>query len=836
MKISRRWLSDFVEFEDLSTEDFAELITTRVAEVDEILSHGVGLDSIRVARVLRAEKIPQKDKLQRVRLGLGDSEVDVVCGASNCREGIFVAYAPPGSSFSFQSGSSEPEIIAVEKKAVGGVESNGLLLSEKELGLGSDDVGILEINDKLISERGPQSTKGSIELGSSFADSIFGSDTILEIDNKSLTHRPDLWSHFGFARELSALLGRPLKKKVDEWVNEEKFLADLKDGAAITSVRIEEGSGCRRFLALNFDEVVADASPFWMRSRLHAIGAGVRNVLVDLSNYVMHDIGQPNHAYDSKLLATNSFEIRRAKSGEKLITLDESELELSVEDIVVTDGNKPVALGGVIGGLGSSILDSTTSLVLECANFDPVLVRQSAKRHNIRTDASNRFEKSLSAYSAQIGIFRFAELLQSLQPQSKISGALTDTFIEKPKSVTVPYRCSYIRQRLGAELADDKIEFILSGLGFDLSNPELAQVPYYRATRDISIEDDLVEEVGRIFGYENVGESAPLIASTASSLENTSAFRYSLSDTLRGMGFSEISNYSFVSPEKCKKLGYSLERSIEVQNPVDIDLSHIRGSLVPGMCQAIEKNARQFKELALFEYGSVYQSVEKESSKDSGAEQKQKLCLAYCSGSNEKKAGALFSPPVEQGEAFYSLLSVLKRLCALRAGITFSVQRLEKESLPSWCHPYRSAGVFVAGERIGIISEIKKGILDDVTSRVVLSEIDISVLLSKDAGAPKFSSISKFPDSFFEMSVVMPRRDEYRKLERLILSNVDSKLLRDMEVVSVYEGEPLAAGEKSVSVKLYLGARDRTLSSEELSNIQNNLMQGVEASSYHLRA
>jgi len=852
MKISRNWLSDFVDFEDVTDERFEELITTRVAEVDDVHSVGIDLSKIRLAKVLETAPIPDKDKLKKVKLSTGDAEVEVVCGAANCREGLFVAYAPPGSSFSMQSKSGESQLINVAKRAVGGVESNGLLLSERELDIGTDNSGILEITESLLAEVASAQGQGGLKLtpGAALSDLIGLQDTVLEVDNKSLTHRPDLWSHFGFARELSALLGRPLKKQVDPWATDESLLATLGSGDQITKISIEEGCGCRRFLALNFDGVSTMPSPLWMRNRLHAVGAGVRNLLVDLSNYVMHDIGQPNHAYDRRLLSSDSFHVRRAKDGEKIVTLDEAELELSKDDIVITDGQKPVALGGIMGGMESSIADDTTSVVLESANFDPVLVRQTAKRFGLRTDALNRFEKSLSAYTSTTALFRFAELLTSIDSNAKVVGSVSDCFLEKPKAVSVPVKYSYIRERIGAEVEDERIDQILSSLGFNVealsSGEGVLDIPYYRATRDVSIQDDIVEEVGRIFGYENVPEVAPKIVSKASNLNQSSQLRYEISDLLRGAGFSEISSYSFMSPKQSESLGYSLSDAIKVKNPVDSDLSMIRTSLVPGMCLAIEKNAKNSNAFSLFEFGSIYEQIEKKSERDNGAKQSHSLCLAYTSGSGqkagaEKKAGTTLEPALEQGEAFYSLLSMFKRVVSLCSRKEISVERLSDKSGLKWVHPYRAANVLLDGKRIGVIAEVVKSVFDDVASRVVVAELDMDMLFEKafsrtEPSKGVFSPISKYPDSFFEMSVVMPKREEFSSLKQVIQEHVDMSLLRNLEVVSVYQGEPLAEDQKSVSVKLFLGADDRTLSGDELQAIQDALMKGVDASKFELRS
>ncbi|MCB0324452.1 MAG: phenylalanine--tRNA ligase subunit beta, partial [Bdellovibrionales bacterium] len=595
MRISRTWLSDWVDFDDLSAEQFEELITTRVAEVDAVHVGGVGLQHAVAAHVVAADSHPTKSALTIATIAVGDAQVQVVCGAPNCRVGMVTAYVPPGGVVVKPGGEGAQEIVVRE---VAGVVSHGILVSEAELGIGPSHEGILELE--------------SASPGDRLSQHLGVVDTLLEIDNKSLTHRPDLWSHFGFAREIGAILGRPLKKNADAWSDAYPEGADafraLGGAASNFSVKVAPESGCRRFTALELRQVEAKPSPDWMRRRLYSVGAGVRNLLVDLSNYVMHDIGQPNHAYDADLLEGHTIFVRGALPGEVFSGLDGEERSLVPEDIVIADGSGCVALGGVMGGAPTAVRAATTRLLLEAANFDPVRIRHTTKRHNLRTDASNRFEKSLSAYTVPLATQRFVELLRSVQPKVEIVGAPADDFPQRPAAVQVPLRCSYIRERLGTELSNERIEGILSALGFRDTGSGSVDVPYYRATRDISIEDDLVEEVGRINGYENVPEASPRIESRAARPRPLHELEYRLQDALVGMGFSEFYHYSFMNGGRAASLGYSTDAAVEVVNPVDQSERLIRTTLVPGMIEVLDKNARYRESMQLFELGRAYRT------------------------------------------------------------------------------------------------------------------------------------------------------------------------------------------------------------------------------------
>lgn len=836
MNISRNWIADYVDFSELSNAEFEELITTRVAEVDEIRYAATPLDFAVVGKIIHVEDHPTNEKLLVAEVDTRLEVQTVVCGAKNCREGAIVAHIPKDGEIYTLKSENHREVV--QDREIAGVKSYGVLASEAELGLSTKHDGLLLFDEE------------TFEVGKFLSDYLDGSDYILEIDNKSLTHRPDLWSHYGFAREIAAILNKPLMNRPDMWAdNTEKgrnFIASLGEEKSEYKVEIEKNVPCGRFMAVELSNVSVYESPLWLKKRLHCVGVGTKNVLVDLSNYVMLDIGQPNHVYDSDNLKGKTIKVRRARPAESFLALDDVEYELDANDLVVADKDGVVALAGVMGGKESSVDDDTVNILLESANFDPTAVRLATKRHGLRTDSSNRFEKSLSAYSVPVAIHRYTELLMDIDKDCDFNGRITEVFNEKPKDISIECDFDYIRERLGADIDDERVSEILTGLGFVLTKEGekyRVDVPFFRATRDISIVDDLVEEIGRIYGYENVPESIPQIQSVATPQVEIKKLISEIKDCLAAMGFSECDSYSFQDNEKSKELGFD-EEAIELENAIDASEKHLRTSLIPAMLKSVKTNHKLFDNFALFEIARTYHTKapkshgilkKKKSYPNSACYEKQMLSLAYQSGITEKKLASSQKPDLPTGGDFFSLLTAVKRLVKLASQEEVVVSAISSAETKAWMHPHRAARLILNGVCIAEIAEVSPVALD-ASKRVVISEIDLDLLLEVAAKQNRYHPIVKYPDSFFEMSVVMPEREHFSKLENMIRTSVSEDLLNNIEVLSVYSGKPLAEGEKSVSVKLSLGCDFKTLSADELQEIQDALITAVNKSAYSLRS
>lgn len=843
MRISRNWLNDYLELADLEAAKIEALLTTRVAEVDSVEETAVALEQAIICRVLKVESPVELKNLKLLTVDLGAAgKTKVVCGAPNCREGLLSAYLPLGAKYYLPP--HFDTLRKVEGRSFGKIYSEGILVSEGELGIGNDHTGIIDLSDE-----------GELKLGSKLADLVGPPDVIFVIDNKAVTHRPDLWGHFGFARELAAILGRPLKISADDWADDSDegklFLSRIARGKSRFKIVIEANSKARRFVAMELKNVSTKRSPLWIRRRLHSMISTCRNLLVDLSNYVMFDVGQPNHIYDAKLLQGDTVYVRLAHEGERFVGLDGVERKLSAEDVAIADSKVVLALGGVIGGAECSVQDNSTHLLLESANFDPIMIRQTAKRQQVRTDASNRFEKDQSPYAAPLGLVRYVNLLQACDPKAQLASGIIDIFPQPPLPLLIETSYDFIRRRLGSSLPDAEICRILKGLHFAVQEQGakiLVTVPYFRATRDVTIAEDLVEEVGRVYGYENIAENAPKIETRSPELDSRRQLENEIRDFLSANGFAESYNYSFQSADFAKKLGYGTETAVELQNPIDQGERFLRTSLLPGIIETAQRNSRFVPDLALFEIARAYFSLSSSASKRSASEARKEpvrerrlLCLAQRLSEKEEELAAELRPAMQKGAHFYALLSLLKRLLE-----RFSVQTLELRGLAetgkgseyvsrSWMHPYRQASLLLAGQELGLIAELRPGLIADLDGRLIAAELDIEKILSLRDSARRYRQISRFPSSLFEMSVVMPQRDPCAKLFDLLRQGEEAKYLQQIEVIAVYEGPPLEKGEKSISVKLLLGAEDRTLSALELSAIQSGFMQRINSSAYALR-
>jgi phenylalanyl-tRNA synthetase beta chain len=574
----------------------------------------------------------------------------------------------------------------------------------------------------------------------------------------------------------------------------------------------------------------------------------------------MHDMGQPNHTYDADKLQGTTIWARMAKPQEYFLGLDGIERVMDEQDIVIADEAGTVGIGGVIGGGPSAVSETTKRLFLEAANFDPVSIRLTTKRHQLRTDASNRFEKSRSQYALSVSLQRYTELLREVIPDFEIRGHLVDTVKEMPEPIDIDTSCSYIRERIGAEIDNEQVMTSLTRLGFKVTpaadgDKFTARVPYYRATRDISIADDLVEEVGRTFGYENVPETAPLISSTSPRREKIREFEIGIADVLRGSGVSEAYAYSFENGERAEELGYPLDDRIELLNPVDTGRRHLRTSLVPGLIDFVERNVRYQTRIALFELGRSYSTefADKHSElkyrpklKNVPAFERHLLGIAYTSGEDEAKQGQRLKPALPEGGDFYAVKTLIDRVCRLVTPIKPRLERLTSgdDSTKAeqvfgyrvWMHPGRAAKIIVNDQVVGVLAEARPGIVDGLPARAVVAELDLELLLEADLEERLFTPLPKFPDSFFEMSVVMPQKTEFAELRQILEASEVNVMLRELEPVAVYKGAPLADDEKSVSVRLVLGSDTHTLGPDEIEGAQAAFISAIEKSSFSLRS
>jgi phenylalanyl-tRNA synthetase beta chain len=774
MKFSYNWISELVDGLDVSASELSSLITIKTAESEGVEEYGSALAAVCTARVESVEPIAGSKNVKAVvDAGLLGKKT-VVCGAPNCRAGIVTAYVPAGTRLK--------DGREIRKAVIGGVESEGMLASGAELGVNADSAGILELSAN------PGDPIGVTP------------DSIIEIDNKSLTHRPDLWGHHGMAREVSAILRKPLRDPVD--------LSLLPDGDAAIGVSIEDFDLCPRYSALVIENVTVQPSPLWLQYRLEAIGLNPISNVVDITNWIMSEIAQPMHAFDADKLR-GGIRVRSAKPGERIAALNGEIYELNPSNLVIADDGGAIALAGVIGGADTAISATTTRIVLESACFHAASVRKTSSALRLRTDASMRFEKSQDPVNTVRGLARAIALLRIVSPGIRVMGGVADVRGALPEATSIELPLDWLYRKLGREVEAAEVQQILESLGFGVTEKRAAvfsvSVPSWRATKDISIKDDLVEEVGRMIGYGSITPTSPLLPAVVPRLNEERVHLYELRELVAAQGFHEVYNYSFLSEETVKQFSGSPDEYVKVLNPIAEDQGLMRTSLVPGIWKNIVDNSRFSDEFRLFEVG---REIHKQTA-DLPREVNH-LCAAVY----HKESGA---------EGLFEL----KRLAECLAS--------ECEARPATARPYehpaRTAEIVYRGEEIGRLFEFHPSM---VKGRGSVLDLDLDALMRLIPHEKQYAPIRRFPSSAFDLSVVAGERALVGDLQRQLAELAGPSLVR-IEYVRQYSGAPLAEGTKSVSYRLTFAAPDRTLSSEEGGALRSAVIEGMRARGYELR-
>jgi phenylalanyl-tRNA synthetase beta chain len=624
-----------------------------------------------------------------------------------------------------------------------------------------------------------------------------GSDWIIEIDNKSLTHRPDLWGHYGMAREVAAITGQTLIDPVK--------LELLPAGDSSITVEIERYGFCPRYSALAFDDVRVAPSPEWLQTRLDNVGLKPINNIVDVTNYVLAELPQPMHAFDADKLTGQTIFVRKALPGEELAALNGETYRLTEADFVIADSAGPIALAGVIGGAASAISESTTRVVLESANFQAASVRFTSTRHKLRTDASMRFEKALDPENTVRGLARAMELLREVSPGARLRGGLADSRGPLTKIDPILLPMSFVVRKLGSPVSQHEVTRILRALGFGVAESTPAvltvTVPTWRATKDISLKDDLVEETGRMVGYGSITPTPPLVASVVPPANPLRDYLRQLRPQLTAQGFTEVHNYSFVTESDIRRFHPGLSH-IAVQNPIASELSHLRRSLLPGLFKNIATNVRYFPEFRFFEIGNEIHPQ---------SEIPHLAAVIYSARGNEQD--------------FFELKRVAECL--------FPDAFLSEAEARPYEHPVRRAKIHWGDREIGRLFELHPSLLlaEGIEGRAVFFDVDLSLAQK----APlKRKALRKYPTSGFDLSVVAASKRPVREIE-IELRALGGSDLVDIKFVRQYEGAPLTPGQKSVSYRLEVGALDHTMTTEEVTAIRSRIIQGMQVRGFELR-
>ena len=591
MKLSLNWIKDYVKLpDDMDLKQLAFDLTMSTVEVEGVKELARQFDGIVIGKICEVLPHPNADKLRICKVDIADGEIhDIVCGGSNLEAGMLVVVACPGSYVRWH-GEGEP--VEIKNTKLRGVPSFGMICASVEVGLADlfpagDDHEIMDL------------TAFGFEAGTPLAVALDLDDIILEIDNKSMTNRPDLWGHYGIAREISALYNLPLAK-IEEYT--------APTDAAAFPVEIKDIDRCPRYIGARLDGVSVKASPFKMQSRIWRVGMRPINALVDITNYVMLALGQPTHVFDADNIS-DGITVRRADKGEELLLLNGKSIELSEDDLVIADSESAVALAGVMGGAKDSVLPSTQSVILEVANFESTGVRRTALRYDNRTEASSRYEKAVDPERCDLALSMTMQLFSDLYPEVSVT-AFTDKYEKKLVQKEIDVELSWLERRLGKKISNEDVKAKLGLLGFEVSfndsNMHIT-VPTWRSTGDVGIKADIMEEVARMYGYENF-EPTPIVTSFEGAINQLDV------DLVRKIkeylaircNMQEVFTYPWMQDELVSAIIGDTKGVLKLSTPPSPTESCIRSTLLPNICGAVAKNERYYSEFAIFEEAQIF--------------------------------------------------------------------------------------------------------------------------------------------------------------------------------------------------------------------------------------
>lgn len=774
MFLSMNWISDFVDLSGLDKLDLIHRFSLSTAEVEnEIFFKGQNLNGIVAAEILSVETHPESEKLHLLKVDAGEAEpVDVVCGAPNVRVGMKTAFAKVGAHIGD---------ITIAPRKLAGYVSNGMCCSEKELGISDDNSGIMEITDDI-----PNGT----DLKSVYAID----DIIFEVDNKSLTNRPDLWGHYGIAREFAALSGRPLKAldTVD--------LHDY-DGLPKIDMKIEDPL-CQRYSCLQVENIHTTVSPVNMRIRLFYCGMRSINFLADLTNYLMLEMGQPMHAFDSRKV--EKLRIKRFDTSFKFQTLDGVERKIDENTLMICNGDTPVAIAGIMGGLDSEIVEDTTTLTLESATFDAVSVRKSSVRLAHRTDASMRYEKCLDPEMTVPAIARFVKLLMDTDKGARVVSSLTDDYAYHYPAVTLDFDQAYVDRYTGIQIGADTIVKTLESLGFGVTGKNghfSVTVPSWRATKDVTIKADIIEEITRIYGYDNFDVHtalAPLYPVRAAE-EKTAEDK--IKDILvKRFSLHEVHSYVWAYYDEYKELGIEVEDNVQLSNAANPNIKTLRRSMIPTQLCQVKANTSFAPDFGIFEIGHTVDGLDENN-----------LCREY-----KKLSITLYSKTKSTEALYFELRDILALLTddLRHQSLTFAPTQADH----SYEHPRNLNRILCDGTELGVMGVAHPQVSGKIDKKaaIVFAEIDVQLFAAiADAGI-HYAEPSRFPEIEVDLSFVS---DTFAPIARAIES-AKCDLIQSVGVVDTYQD----ASGKSITTRLTFAHPERTLTRDEVMSVADSII------------
>ena len=766
MFLSMNWISDFVDLSGLDRVKLISQFSLSTAEVEnEIFFKGSDISGIVVAEIMSVEAHPKSEKLHLLKVDAGDGKLtDVVCGAPNVRVGMKTAFAKVGAKIGE---------ITIAPRPLAGFDSFGMCCSEKEIGISDDNSGIMDLPVEIAN-------------GTDIKDVYEIDDIVFEVDNKSLTNRPDLWGHYGIAREFAALAGRPLKalETVDLSAYDKLPKVDMK---------IEDPL-CQRYSCLQFENISKTVSPMNMRIRLFYCGMRGINLLTDLTNYLMLEMGQPMHAFDSRKV--EKIRIKRFPEPMTFTTLDGVERRIDENTLMICNDNTPVAIAGIMGGLDSEIVADTTTLTLESATFDAVSIRKSSVRLSHRTDASMRYEKCLDPEMTVTAIARFVKLLKDIDGGVTVVSSVTDEQAFKYDTVNISFDKNFVDRYAGIDISSETIEKTLVSLGFGVnreSDSFSVTVPSWRATKDVTIKADIIEEITRIYGYDNFDihtTKAPLYPvrdavekSVEDRIKDILVKRYSM---------HELHSYIWNYYDEFKALGIESEDNVKILNASNPNIETIRKTIIPTQLCQLKVNTGYGTDFGIFEVGRVVDGLDENG-----------MCKEY-----KKLAVTLFSKTLTPEKLYFKLINTLSVVADDINHHALSFRK--KEAAHSYQHPVNLNAIFCDGRELGEIGMIHPVIAKNIDKKasIVYAEIDVLEFAKIANAGIVYDEPSRFPEMEIDLTFVC---DTFAPIKEAIDAQ-NCKLIKKVSVADTYADE----NGKSITVRILFSHPERTLTGDEV--------------------
>ncbi len=801
MYISYNWLKDFVKFpKSYNPEKLAQDLNIHTVEVENIFNLADKYKNIVVGKVLEEKKHPQADRLKVAKIDVGSEILDIVCGALNLEKGQLVPVAMIGAIL--------PNGMEIQEVKLRGEISKGMICSEDELGLGSKQEGIMVLAK-------------NAKIGMDFAKYLNLDDFAIEIDNKSLSNRPDLWGHYGLAREISVFCNEkltPYENKLGK--------KDFNEREKKLNIKVENKNLCSYYSAIKISNITVEESPLWLKNRLLSVGMSSVNNIVDIANYVMLELGQPLHTFAAEDI--KKIVVKQAKEKEEFLALDKKKYILDKNSLLITDGDKTLALAGVIGGEDSAIKETTKEIIIESANFNGVSIRKSSQAIHLRTDASSRYEKFLDPALCDLALRRAVTLILEIIPEAEIASEVNiiDNIKKEEKLINIDF--AWLRKKIGQEISSEYIKNILIKLGFIIKEEtemgiEII-VPSWRATKDISIPEDIIEEVSRMYGYNNIDLKLPSSEIKVPIIDSNYLWEQKMKDILAfDANLTEVHSHIFVNEKQLHRLNIDSGSYLEVINPLNKNLALLRQSLLPNILDIIKNNQARHDSINIFEIASVYFNFPGKINQDNKKQsflphQEKRLIVAVV---NNKKDLEIFLELKTKIEIF------LKRLFKDISDLEYDNLKTEDVLLKSKL----KASISIKGEVIGNLSKLNSDIADKILCKKNVVYADINLvklfsLLERGLGNVKHKEAEKFPALSRDLAFVVNNSVSYKQLKDAIINFND--YIKSVKLFDMYQGDKLDSGKKSLAFHVEYRSADKTLAAFEVDEIQRDLVKDLE--------